>query len=72
VLDRNFDLRASIYRIKESNLQVVQAARKAGASAKFAGSGGAFIGTCPDDATFDRVKTALEKLGAVVIRPQIL
>ncbi len=71
VLNRNFERRAAIYNIRESNLQVVQEARKAGASAKFAGSGGAFIGTYPDEAAFDRVKTALEKLGAVVIRPKI-
>ena len=47
-------------------------AREAGATAKFAGSGGAIIGTLPEESTFDRL---VEKLGALdcrVIRPEFV
>ena len=47
LIDANFDLRARIYQIDQGNLEMVHAARKAGASANFAGSGGAVVGTTP-------------------------
>ena len=71
-MDENFDLRATLYRLSDGNLRMVKAARDAGASAKFSGSGGAIVGVCPDDATFDRLKTSLSKLGVVTIRPLLV
>src|SRR5258708_22042862 len=49
LIDANFDLRTKIYRISEGNLEMVRAARNAGATAKFAGSGGAIVRTYEDD-----------------------
>ena len=46
-------------------------ARRAGASAKFAGSGGAIIGICPDERTFKQLRAALEPIRCDVIRPVI-
>jgi glucuronokinase len=71
LLDANFDLRRRIYRISPGNVALVETARSVGASAKFTGSGGAIVGTCPDDATFEALRRALEPLGAQVLRPDI-
>ncbi len=69
LIDANFDLRRSICKIPQGQLKVVRLARQAGASAKFAGSGGAVIGTYPDQATFDRLVVTMESIGCKVIRP---
>lgn len=71
LIDANFDLRRSICRIPAEQVEMVERARRAGATAKFAGSGGAIIGTYPDEATFQRLQAELEPLGCKVIRPQI-
>ncbi len=71
LMDDNFDLRRSICRIPEVHEQMVERARRAGAPAKFAGSGGAIIGICPDDRTFERLQAELEPIQCKVIRPVI-
>ena len=50
---------------------MVKAARTAGASAKFAGSGGAIVGTYEDDAHFARLSEALAAVGCTTIKPVI-
>ncbi|NLZ00071.1 MAG: GHMP kinase, partial [Pirellulaceae bacterium] len=55
----------------ENQIRIVERARSAGASAKFAGSGGAILGAYPDDATFERLCANLETIGCRVIRPMI-
>jgi hypothetical protein len=45
-------------------------ARKAGAQAKFAGSGGAIVGTCPTE-KMPSVITSLQSTGYQVFQPQI-
>lgn len=72
LMDANFDRRAELYKLSEGNLRMVEAARRAGASAKFSGSGGAIVGICPDDATFERLKAALEDLHVKVLRPNLI
>ena len=47
------------------------AARDAGASAKFAGSGGAIVGTYEDEAMFGQLTDNLGEIGCRVIKPQI-
>ena len=71
LIDANFDLRQSICRIPVGQSEMIRCAREAGASAKFAGSGGAIIGTYPDEETLARVEVALEPLQCRVIRPVI-
>lgn len=70
LVNANFDLRASLYRIGRENMGMVQAARAAGATAKFAGSGGTIIGTYRDEAHFHHLREALGKLEVCVIRPR--
>lgn len=72
LLDRNFDLRCQIYQIAESNRDVVRAAREVGASCKFTGSGGAFVGTFEDEDMFRDLRRTLEPLGLHVIKPAII
>ena len=50
---------------------MVMVARSAGASAKFAGSGGAIVGTYEDDAQFAALAASLEKIGCRTIKPVI-
>ena len=72
LMDRTFDLRASLYKLSEGNLKMVEAARSVGASAKFSGSGGAIVGTFTDDAMFDRLSAVLAKQRVKVLRPHII
>lgn len=71
LIDANFDLRAQVCRVSPENVQMVQAARNAGATAKFAGSGGAIIGTYRDEEHFEKLKAALAKLDVEAIRPVV-
>jgi len=72
LIDANFDLRRSICDLPHRQAAMVDRARSVGATAKFAGSGGAIIGTCADDACFDDLAAALNPLACHVIRPEIL
>jgi len=72
LIDANFDLRAHIYQIDHGNLEMVHAARKAGASSNFAGSGGAIVGTYTDDAMFTRLTDNMRAIGVAVIKPKIV
>src|SRR5207244_523107 len=45
LMNANFDTRRSIYQLPAAQVEMVEVARSVGASAKFAGSGGAIIGT---------------------------
>ena len=71
LLNRNFDLRKSVYRISEGNLAMIEAARDAGASAKFTGSGGAIVGVYEGEEMFERLTTNLAPLGIKVFKPTI-
>ncbi|MHC4403814.1 MAG: mevalonate kinase family protein [Planctomycetota bacterium] len=71
LIDANFDLRRSICRLPREHEQMIERARRVGVPAKFAGSGGAIIGTCPDEATFRRLKEELGAIRCDVIRPVV-
>jgi len=72
LLNENFDLRRRLYKISQGNIDMVEAARECGASAKFTGSGGAIVGTYEDDDMFQRLRETLEPTGVVVMRPKIV
>ncbi len=67
LIDRNFDLRHSICDLPVGQANMVEHARQAGATAKFAGSGGAIVGTYPDAETLERLKVELKPLGCEVL-----
>jgi glucuronokinase len=72
LIDENFDLRNSISTLAPWQIQMVEAARSCGASAKFAGSGGAIIGVYQDEAMFQALTDRLTAIGLRVIKPRIL
>jgi glucuronokinase len=72
LMDENFDRRSQIMNISDSNMQLVQTARKCGASAKFTGSGGSIIGMYADDDMLTRLVVELKKIKARVIKPYII
>jgi glucuronokinase len=71
LVNANFDLRSENYRIDEGNLEMISIARSTGATANFAGSGGAIAGTYRDDAMFEALRAALARVGVGVIKPSI-
>ena len=71
LINANFDLRDRIFNVADENRRMVMTARKAGASATFAGSGGAIVGTYEDEAQFERLKSALAAIGSVTLKPTI-
>lgn len=72
LIDANFDLRARIFQIDRGNIELVHTARQAGATANFAGSGGAIVGTYEDQAMFHRLTEYMKPLGVAVIKPKIV
>jgi len=72
LMDRNFDLRARIYRISDLNLRLVKTARDLGASAKLSGSGGAVVGMYPDEETYRRMEEGYRQIGAKILKPRIV
>jgi glucuronokinase len=72
LLDRNFDVRASIFTLSKGNHELVRRARDVGASAKFAGSGGAVIGTFESEEMYRALEETYKEMGAVVFKPQIV
>ena len=71
LIDANFDLRNKIFNVSEENRRMVQVARNAGSSAKFAGSGGAIVGTYTDEEQFTRLSVALREIGCRTLKPNI-
>jgi glucuronokinase len=72
ILNANFDRRRALYKIHPDNLAMVDAARAAGASAKFTGSGGAIVGLFEDDAMYQRLCDSLTPMGIHVFRPNLI
>lgn len=72
LINENFDLRERIYDVGRGNLEMIHAARRAGASANFAGSGGAIVGAIEDDGMFERLQEEMRPLGVAVVRPVIV
>jgi glucuronokinase len=71
LMDENFDTRRSIMQLRPEHIRMVEAARRAGASAKFAGSGGAILGVFQDAAMYAELKSNLEAIGCRVFRPTV-
>ncbi len=72
LMDANFDLRASLIPISSGNRMLVETGRKLGAAVKFAGSGGAVVGSYDGDpARLQRLAAAYKASGATLVVPQI-
>lgn len=71
LINRNFNLRASLFQLSKKNWDLVNTARNVGASAKFCGSGGAIVGIYHDEKMFKRLSAELSKIQAKVLKPVI-
>ncbi len=67
-VDRTFDLRRRLLELDPQCLEMVEAARAAGASANYTGSGGAIVAVCQSDSHADAVARSLEAVGCRVAR----
>lgn len=71
LMDRNFDLRRSIYTLDPRNVDMVERARSVGASGKFTGSGGSIVGVYEDDAMYEHLVSVMKAGGITVIKPNL-
>ena len=71
LMDRNFDIRASICNLDPRNVEMVCLARNLGACATYAGSGGSIVGICESEETFARLQEEFHKLKCQVFRPRV-
>jgi glucuronokinase len=71
LINMNFDTRRGIYRLPPWQVNMVETARACGASAKFAGSGGAIVGTFDGEPMFERVRDSLAAIGSRTVKPQV-
>ncbi len=71
LMDENFEARRGIYSLPPWQVEMVETARRCGASAQFAGSGGAIIGTYRDEKVFAELKEKLTAIGCHTVKPQV-
>jgi glucuronokinase len=71
VTNENFELRKTIMNIAPENQRMIDVARGTGASAKFAGSGGAIIGVYHGEKQFQQLTQAMNAINCTVIKPVI-
>lgn len=71
LINENFDLRQSISRLPEWQVRMIQEARACGVSAKFAGSGGAIVGTFKNEKMFEKLTARMASMGVKTILPQL-
>lgn len=69
LIDENFNTRRGIYKLPAWQLKMIETARRCGASAKFAGSGGAIIGIYRDEAMFNEISDRMAEIGSKTIKP---
>ena len=67
IMDRDFDLRRSVYELPPEQVRMIAIAREQGAHAKFAGSGGAAIGTYEDAGHLERIGNAYRAEGFAIV-----
>jgi glucuronokinase len=68
LMDANFDLRRSICKLPQEQIQMVETARACGVCAKFAGSGGAVVGIYPDETVFARLQSAMKQINCETVK----
>jgi glucuronokinase len=71
LINENFDTRRKLYRLPDWQIRMVETARACGASAKFAGSGGAIIGIYKDQAMYEELRARMAQIGSKVISPLV-
>ena len=72
LVDANFDMRCEIYDVGALNRRMVNVARRAGACAKFSGSGGAVVGIYRGEEMYARLEEGYRKIGVKILRPRLV
>ena len=72
LIDENFNVRRAIYTLPDWQVQMIDVARACGASANFAGSGGAVVGTYGAEAAFDALEPAFGAIDCRLVKPQVV
>ena len=67
LMERNLELRRSLYELDERHVELVDAAHRTGSAVNYAGSGGAIVGLVRDDAQLAELRTALGELGCELV-----
>ncbi|REL24641.1 GHMP kinase [Rhodohalobacter sp. SW132] len=71
LINENFDLRQSISKLPNWQVEMIQVARACGVSAKFAGSGGAIVGTYQNEKMLEKLRDRMASIGVKTILPKI-
>lgn len=71
LIDENFDTRAHMTKLDPRNVEMVMLARRLGAPAHYAGSGGSILGMYRDDEHFEVLRESFASLGCNLIKPRI-
>jgi glucuronokinase len=71
LINENFDTRASIYKLDPRNVEMVMQARRLGAPAHYAGSGGSILGIYKDESTLAALRRAFDSLGCRLFIPSV-
>ena len=71
IVDANYAVRQRIMNVAPENHRMVEAARGAGCSAHFSGSGGAICGLYDGGAMYQRLVDQMATVGCTVVRPII-
>ncbi|PID57182.1 GHMP kinase [candidate division KSB3 bacterium] len=71
LINRNFNVRASIFKLSKRNWEMVNCARNVGASSKFCGSGGAIVGIYADENMYQDLEREMTRIRARLLKPII-
>ena len=71
LLNANFDIRRTIFALPAWQVEMVEIARHCGASAKFAGSGGAIVGIYQDEDMLSTLRVQMNAIGCRLLIPLI-
>lgn len=71
LINENFDTRARIYKLDPRNVEMVMTARRVGAPAHYAGSGGSILGIYQDDEMLSRLRSAFAAMNCRLLLPQV-
>lgn len=71
VTNENYEIRRTIMDVAPENHRMIETARSVGASAKFAGSGGAIVGIYHSGKQYQDLVEAMSMINCTVIRPEI-
>ncbi|HYK91987.1 MAG TPA: GHMP kinase [Acidobacteriota bacterium] len=72
LINENFDTRAQMTKLDPRNVEMVMLARRLGAPAHYAGSGGSILGMYRDQEHLDLLRASFASLGCNLIKPVIL